>query len=283
VGKVAIIRYCIRQAFCDERGEALSQEQAGERLARELELDRQMRMYHRNCDNHTCDPYSCSAALFCACNVSSSALAWCSYCLVQATAMCTSKRSVDAPIAFMLLGMSDWFPQRSPEVALMDDYCRWNIAGTPAKDSSNMHDGLEYINTLPTDGESLTQPRLFMDLRPYIDCAPITVRFNAAIMHTRVPLLCLSRPSSLCLLRAHHCCCDPPTECMKAGCQCQGQRCLQAGDTSRARAHSVCVAGAAAPVRGGREQPRARHHHPPRPRCCRRPRRLAPQQNGSCT
>lgn len=42
------------QAFCNEWGEALSREQAGEQLARELELDRQMRMYHCHCDSHTC-------------------------------------------------------------------------------------------------------------------------------------------------------------------------------------------------------------------------------------
>ena len=35
------------QAFCDERGEALTSEEAGERLSRELELDKEMRMYHR--------------------------------------------------------------------------------------------------------------------------------------------------------------------------------------------------------------------------------------------
>ena len=42
------------QAFCDERGAALTREEAGERLARELKLDRNMRMYHRHSDNQTC-------------------------------------------------------------------------------------------------------------------------------------------------------------------------------------------------------------------------------------
>lgn len=41
--------------FCDERGVPLTREQAGERLARELELDRRMRMYHRHSDTQTCD------------------------------------------------------------------------------------------------------------------------------------------------------------------------------------------------------------------------------------
>ncbi len=43
------------QEFCDERGVPLTREQAGERLARELELDRRMRMYHRHSDTQTCD------------------------------------------------------------------------------------------------------------------------------------------------------------------------------------------------------------------------------------
>ncbi len=45
------------QAFCDERGAALTREQAGERLARELKLDRSMRMYHRHSDTQTCAAY----------------------------------------------------------------------------------------------------------------------------------------------------------------------------------------------------------------------------------
>lgn len=48
---------CVGQAFCDERGVPLTREQAGERLARELELDRRMRMYHRHSDTQTCDIY----------------------------------------------------------------------------------------------------------------------------------------------------------------------------------------------------------------------------------
>ena len=39
-------RWCL-QAFCDERGEPLTSHEAGERLTRELELDREMRMYNR--------------------------------------------------------------------------------------------------------------------------------------------------------------------------------------------------------------------------------------------
>ena len=38
---------CCWQAFCDERGEPLTSHEAGERLSRELDLDREMRMYHR--------------------------------------------------------------------------------------------------------------------------------------------------------------------------------------------------------------------------------------------
>ena len=42
------------QAFCDERGEALTSEEAGERLSRELELDKEMRMYHRRSEIPRC-------------------------------------------------------------------------------------------------------------------------------------------------------------------------------------------------------------------------------------
>lgn len=54
------------QAFCDERGVPLSEEQAGRRLARELELDRKMRMFFRHRFPQTCAPaakqtgFSCS-------------------------------------------------------------------------------------------------------------------------------------------------------------------------------------------------------------------------------
>lgn len=45
------LRRCARQAFCDERGEPLTSHEAGERLTRELELDKEMRMYHRRSEN----------------------------------------------------------------------------------------------------------------------------------------------------------------------------------------------------------------------------------------
>ena len=47
----------VKQEFCDEKGVPLTREQAGERLARELDLDRRMRMYHRHSDTQTCDTY----------------------------------------------------------------------------------------------------------------------------------------------------------------------------------------------------------------------------------
>ena len=40
--------------FCDAEGAPLSREQASETLSRELALDREMRMYHRHSDTHTC-------------------------------------------------------------------------------------------------------------------------------------------------------------------------------------------------------------------------------------
>ncbi|EIE22417.1 hypothetical protein COCSUDRAFT_16693 [Coccomyxa subellipsoidea C-169] len=83
------------RAFCDERGAALTREQAGERLARELKLDRSMRMYHRHSDTQTCAAYL--------------------------------------------------------------------HASTAAHSSIYLHNNLR-------------QPRLYMDLRPFLDCGPITVR-----------------------------------------------------------------------------------------------------------
>ncbi|BDA43411.1 H(+)/Cl(-) exchange transporter 7 [Coccomyxa sp. Obi] len=94
------------RAFCDERGVPLTREQAGERLARELELDRRMRMYHRHSDTQT----------------------WCM----------ARQPSVDSTIG------------SSPD--------------------------LESFNPFEADGESLRRPRLYMDLRPFLDCGPITVR-----------------------------------------------------------------------------------------------------------
>jgi hypothetical protein len=47
------MRMCA-QVFCDAEGGALSREQASETLSRELALDREMRMYHRHSDTHTC-------------------------------------------------------------------------------------------------------------------------------------------------------------------------------------------------------------------------------------
>jgi len=44
------------QAFCDEAGAPLSQEQAGQRLGRELELDRKMRMFFRHRHSQPCGP-----------------------------------------------------------------------------------------------------------------------------------------------------------------------------------------------------------------------------------
>ena len=44
------------QAFCDEAGAPLSQEQAGRRLEKELELDRKMRMFFRHRFSQTCAP-----------------------------------------------------------------------------------------------------------------------------------------------------------------------------------------------------------------------------------
>lgn len=35
---------------------------------------------------------------------------------------------------------------------------------------------LESFNPFEADGESLRRPRLYMDLRPFLDCGPITVR-----------------------------------------------------------------------------------------------------------
>lgn len=49
------------QAFCDERGEALTSEEAGERLSRELELDKEMRMYHRRTEIPRCFCHCVSA------------------------------------------------------------------------------------------------------------------------------------------------------------------------------------------------------------------------------
>ena len=49
------------QAFCDERGEALTLEEAGERLSRELELDKEMRMYHRRTEIPRCFCHCVSA------------------------------------------------------------------------------------------------------------------------------------------------------------------------------------------------------------------------------
>lgn len=45
------LRLASGQAFCDERGEPLTSHEAGERLSRELELDREMRMYHRRSEH----------------------------------------------------------------------------------------------------------------------------------------------------------------------------------------------------------------------------------------
>ena len=42
------------QAFCDEAGAPLTQEQAGRRLDKELELDRRMRMFFRHRFSQTC-------------------------------------------------------------------------------------------------------------------------------------------------------------------------------------------------------------------------------------
>ena len=49
------------QAFCDERGEPLTSEEAGERLSRELELDKEMRMYHRRSEIPRCRCHTVSA------------------------------------------------------------------------------------------------------------------------------------------------------------------------------------------------------------------------------
>ncbi len=46
------------QAFCDERGEPLTLHEAGERLSRELELDKEMRMYHRRSEIPRCGAVS---------------------------------------------------------------------------------------------------------------------------------------------------------------------------------------------------------------------------------
>jgi hypothetical protein len=48
------MRHARAQAFCDEAGAPLSQEQAGQRLGRELELDRKMRMFFRHRHSQPC-------------------------------------------------------------------------------------------------------------------------------------------------------------------------------------------------------------------------------------
>lgn len=54
---------------------------------------------------------------------------------------------------------------------------RWCMARQPSSEGApGSHPNLESFNPFPADGESLRQPRLYMDLRPYIDCGPITVR-----------------------------------------------------------------------------------------------------------
>lgn len=54
---------------------------------------------------------------------------------------------------------------------------RWSIAEKRATDDLEVPESLQGMDALPPDNESLAQPRLYMDLRPYLDCAPITVRF----------------------------------------------------------------------------------------------------------
>ena len=45
-------------------------------------------------------------------------------------------------------------------------------------EAEDLADGLrqQYIGVLPPDTESLRRPRLYMDLRPFVDTGPLTVR-----------------------------------------------------------------------------------------------------------
>ena len=55
--------------------------------------------------------------------------------------------------------------------------CRWSIGRQPSSENGlGSHPDLESYNPFLADGESLRQPRLYMDLRPFLDCGPITVR-----------------------------------------------------------------------------------------------------------
>lgn len=63
-----------------------------------------------------------------------------------------------------------------------------NGAHTPPGHANGMQQPPTH-NPFPRDAESQRQPRLYMDLRPYIDCGPITVRFAAcASCHVRLRL-----------------------------------------------------------------------------------------------
>lgn len=54
---------------------------------------------------------------------------------------------------------------------------RWCMARQPSVDSTlGSSPNLESFNPFEPDGESLRRPRLYMDLRPFLDCGPITVR-----------------------------------------------------------------------------------------------------------
>ena len=63
----------------------------------------------------------------------------------------------------------------------------------PSVDAEDAVDGLGPLQPeearLPPDAESLRRPRLYMDLRPFVDTGPLTVR-RAAQSSQPVPLPC---------------------------------------------------------------------------------------------
>ncbi|KAK9844167.1 hypothetical protein WJX81_006719 [Elliptochloris bilobata] len=113
------------QAFCDEAGEPLSQEQAGRRLEKELELDRRMRMFFRHRFSQTRDMAS--------------------------------------------------LPGELDSVASAPSTPNGSACGQPTP-RALAGGGASFCGSVAASDVTDAAPRLFVDLRPFMDRAPTTVR-----------------------------------------------------------------------------------------------------------